>query len=360
MPRLGLLAIPFAFLLLGGGGAAGASPPQVDDQPMWRGWPVWPLHRQHPIRGGFMDPRGSNQKPIFHNGIDISVRDGRPERGHPYDRTHRVYAVEPGTVSTAPNVDDLACHYRSVRVGSFVYGHTDPVGTVQPGQHVDAGEQIGWTCRTLYHVHLAHATTIGGRQVWDNPLKTGVLRPYVDTAPPAVHAIRFMPVAAPVTWFSWGGAINSRMDVAPLDRSHLQGTVSVDASVSDRQSFSGWLAQFPVLVADQVPYSVRVSVTREDDGLRVASGNPFRADSLPTDPGLNGTVFAGGTSENLPTWYCIDLRMTSGCAGTYWFHLFRGGWDTTTVPNGAYRVCVDAYDVVLNHARACVRATVAN
>jgi hypothetical protein len=351
-------AVLVALLLLACAGGAGAAPPDPDGQTAFHGWPVWPLHRQHPIRGGFMDPRGSNQRAIFHTGIDISVRDGRPERGHPAGRTHRVYALESGTASIAQNVADLNCHFRSVRVGSWVYGHVDPVGTLESGQQVDAGQQVGWTCRTLFHVHLAHTISSGGRQVWDNPLRTGVLQPYVDMARPVIHGIRFLP-PAPVKWFSWGGSISSLVDVAPLDPMHLQGTVNVDASVSDPQSFRGWLAKFPVLLADQVPYSIRFAVTREEDGVRVAGGNPFRADAVPTDPALNGAVFAGGTAENLSTWSCIDLRLTN-CAGTYWFHLFRGGWDTTTVPNGGYRICVDAYDAMLNHARSCTRVGVAN
>jgi hypothetical protein len=184
------------------------------------------------------------------------------------------------------------------------------------------------------------------------------LRPYVDTAPPVIHSIRFVS-PAPVQWFSWAGAIASNLDVPPLDPLHLQGTVNVDASVSDAPSFRGWLAKFPALRGAQVPYSVRFTVTSERDGETVAAGNPFRADSLPSDPGLNGAVFAAGTVENVSTWACIDLRMTR-CAGDYWFHLFPNAWNTASLPNGEYRLCVDAYDVVLNHAHSCVRAGIDN
>jgi len=48
----------------------------------WRGWPVLPLDRQHPIRGSFLDPRPDAELgSIYHDGIDIAVRDDRPERG---------------------------------------------------------------------------------------------------------------------------------------------------------------------------------------------------------------------------------------------------------------------------------------
>src|SRR3954454_16488166 len=51
------------------------------------GWPVLPTHEEHPIRGSFLDPRPgevvNGGDPGYHIGIDISVRDDRPERGHP-------------------------------------------------------------------------------------------------------------------------------------------------------------------------------------------------------------------------------------------------------------------------------------
>ena len=65
----------------------------------WRGWPVRPHRRQHPIRGSFLDPRPDPELgAIYHDGVDIAVRDDRPEAGHPPGRTHRVFAIEGGQV----------------------------------------------------------------------------------------------------------------------------------------------------------------------------------------------------------------------------------------------------------------------
>lgn len=336
------------------------TPAPPDASPGWQGWPLWPLHKQHPIRGGFLDPRGSHLRPIFHNGIDIAVRDDRPERGHPLDRTHRVYAVESGTVSFAPDVDQVKCNYRVVRIGDWGYGHVDPVGTVTDGEHVEAGQQIGWSCRTLWHVHLAHWVDVDGHTIYLNPLRSGVLEPYVDTAKPRIGGIRFTPPAPDVHWASFAGSIVSSLAVVPLDPANLRGVVDVSASVSDPQSFHGWLAKFPRLRANQVPYSIRVSVTNLADGARVLGRNVLDGGLIAPDPSLDGAIFAAGTHENLPTWYCLNYPNVY-CAGEYWFHLFGSdGWDTRTVPDGRYRLCVDAFDVVLNHARSCVGVTVAN
>jgi hypothetical protein len=161
----------------------------------WRGWPVRPLHKQHPVRGSFLDPRPGG----FHFGIDISVRDDRPERGAPPGRTHRVYAVESGTVS---NVIDSGspCVLRRLWVGHFAYYHVD--AAVASGQHVSAGQMLGWTCRGQWHVHLSEVTA---GNVLVNPLhRGGKLNPYTDTEAPVIKRIAFYRVAPPL-WTNPGG-----------------------------------------------------------------------------------------------------------------------------------------------------------
>ena len=75
----------------------------------WRGWPVLPLKRQHPIRGSFLDPRPDRRRgAIYHEGVDVAVRDDRPERGAPRGRTHRVYAVGGAACTRRPPVASAA------------------------------------------------------------------------------------------------------------------------------------------------------------------------------------------------------------------------------------------------------------
>ena len=50
----------------------------------FRGWPVSPQHQQHPVRGTFLDPRPDPTfGAIYHTGVDVAVRDDRPEQGAP-------------------------------------------------------------------------------------------------------------------------------------------------------------------------------------------------------------------------------------------------------------------------------------
>jgi len=139
----------------------------------WRGWPVRPHDRQHPIRGSFLDPRPDPELgAIYHDGIDVAVRDDRPERGAPAGRTHRVYAIEGGPVflATPRGARGVA------RIGHFGYGHIDPV--VQMGETVAPGQHIGWTCMGDWHLHLSEFVFTSGPSLVVNPLRPGgKLRP---------------------------------------------------------------------------------------------------------------------------------------------------------------------------------------
>jgi hypothetical protein len=152
----------------------------------WRGWPVRPHNRQHPIRGSFLDPRPDPELgAIYHEGVDVAVRDDRPESGAPQGRTHRVYAIEGGPVhfATPLGVRGFA------HIGHFGYGHIDPI--VSTGEIVTPGQHIGWTCKGDWHVHLSEFIFTTGGQVIVNPLRPGgKLDPYVDTAPPFIREIR--------------------------------------------------------------------------------------------------------------------------------------------------------------------------
>src|SRR5256885_889629 len=195
------------------------------------GWPVAPVQRQHPIRSTLLDPRADDRHgAIYHQGVDIAVNDVQPERGAPRARTHRVYAIEGGVVeeATPPGVRG------NVHLGHFGYGHVD--ASVRPGQRVFAGQMIGWTWLTTWHVHLSEFLFLpGGRRILVNPLRSGgKLRPYVDRLGPLIHEVRFYTPADA----HWG---RRRTNVAVLraagrrlDRQRLSGSVDIRVRAADR------------------------------------------------------------------------------------------------------------------------------
>ena len=151
------------------------------------GWPVKPFDRQHPVRGGFGDPRTLFSGPPtqrtllsgrgqfqFHDGVDISAPDGTA-----------VYPVMSGTVaSVVPHWPGLTVATPDGRV--FEYIHI--VTRLRVGTHVDAGVTVlGRILHGCGHVHLTELAA--GAPV--NPLAAGHLGPYRDTTKPMIRSLTF-------------------------------------------------------------------------------------------------------------------------------------------------------------------------
>lgn len=323
----------------------------------WHGWPVKPLKGQHPIRGSFLDPRPDPQRgAVYHDGVDIAVRDDRPESGAPRGRTHRVYAVEGGPVflATARGVRGFA------HIGHFGYGHIDT--RVLTGEIVTPGQHIGWTCQGDWHVHLSEFIfTAGGGRLAVNPLRPGgKLHPFADRAAPAIREIRFYTPATP----AWGRRPNTSVARLPpagqrLNREKLFGRVDVRVRVSDPQTYIGWFGELPWLAAPHHPFRVAVTIVQLATGRVVRRREVFRAEQLLDLP--PSRHFAPGTEQNLPANGCMSLHRSVRCDGIYWFRLFPlRYWDTTRLPDGSYRLRVRVWDVAGNMAAAEATVTIAN
>jgi hypothetical protein len=323
----------------------------------YRGWPIAPVKRQHPIRGSFLDPRPDPRLgAIYHDGVDIAVREDRPERGAPKGRTHRVYAIEGGEVwdATPSGVGGR------VRAGHFGYGHID--ARVKVGDRVRAGQMIGWTVRGHWHVHLTEFIfTAGGGRLQVNPLRRGgKLSPYVDKAAPRVYEIRFYRPATP-KWGRRGKISVARFPQAGtrLNKSALAGIVDLRARISDPQSFIGWFKDHPHLAAPHHPYRLGLVVVSLKTGRAVIRREVFWSEQLIDVPA--GQHYAPGTEQNLPASGCQLFHRQIACDGTYWFRVFQKPyWDTRKLPDGRYRLAIRAWDVAGNRALAKTDVTIAN
>ena len=323
----------------------------------WQGWPVRPLHKQHPLISSFLDARPAG----FHFGIDIAVRDDRPEPGAPKGRTHRVYAIEGGTAYNVYDSDALSCRERRIWIGHFAYYHVDAV--VAPGQHVSAGQMIGWTCTGEWHVHLSELTS---GHVLVDPLHPGrKLAPYSDSRAPIIYPFAFTR-PAPMLWSTPHGSMRSPATGVPLAPDALTGTVDVRVRVSDPHSFHGWLARFPYLEMPLHPYRESLAVIRASDGAtlmrREVSGPVFPY----AEPLENH--FAPGATANQRVVVCNTFhrsgKLLVPCRGKYWLHAFGTSsspyWDTRSVGNGWYFLRVTAWDATGNSATRAVEVRVRN
>ncbi|TMK95113.1 MAG: hypothetical protein E6G42_03525 [Actinobacteria bacterium] len=342
----------------------------------WTGWPVAPVHRQHPIRSSFLDPRPGTLRTggtaAYHFGIDISVRDDQPEPGAPTGRTHRVYAIEGGIAYLPARRASSPCEDRRVAIGHFQYWHVDPTGVVTNKDSIRPGQMIGWTCKGLWHVHLSESMELYGLRVYVNPLHPGMkLGPYVDRKPPRIHAIKFYRPAMPA-WTAGARAsfpqAGKQFPDASTGRALLSGRVDVRAWIDDPAPYLGWLTHAPALVSPNHPDRIELQVIRESDGRPVLARTVFRAaaflgDSRATQAVPIGYHYAPGTKQAIPAGPCLKAQPRD-CRGVYWFRLFARPtgtyWDTTTTADGDYRLRVRAWDAAGNFASAAARVTIRN
>jgi hypothetical protein len=331
----------------------------------YRGWPVAPRQRQHPVRGSFLDPRAGSEGIVYHHGIDVSVRDDRPEQGAPSNRTHRVYALEGGRVWHI--FRSRTRNEGVVWIGHFGYGHVEPV--VELGDEVRAGDHIAWTTLGQWHLHLSEWVFPGGdrqRRIPVNPLdRWGKIAPYVDESAPVVHDIRFFGAVTPAWRVGLGRAVFPAAG-RELDPLALSGPVDVRARIEDPQSFEGWFADVPLLRTAHHPAHVRIRLTRLDDGTRILERDVFKTDVTLAREGPRPVPishhYAPGTRQNLRAKTAL-ARGRPG-AGELWFRLFAGSggpyWDTRAVRNGPYRLRVAAWDLTGNRAVETIDVAVAN
>ena len=344
------------------GGVAGALPPgfhyRYNDT--YRGWPVRPLHAQHPIRGSFLDPRGNDDDGLsgYHFGIDVNVDDAAPDFGAPAGMSHAVYALEGGVVSTPRTILKHRCINRRLDAGHFSYWHVSPI--VQARQHVRAGQQIGWSCLGAWHVHVSEWQRAGGRRIWVNPLhRGGKIAPYTDTVPPVVAGLAFF--GPPLLPWLPTKSLAAPDSSARLRPAALHGSVEIRARIGDPQSFLGFLARNPAWPTDFTPYRVAVRIASAR-GRTVLDRVSFQADQLPQTPYL--VHYAPGTVEPDNMMECVGPPALPHCAGSYWFRplsRFRQEfWNTRSVPNGTYRITVRAWDVAGNVGVRTATVTVRN
>jgi hypothetical protein len=268
-------------------------------------WPLEPFDEPHPVRAYFNDPRISGKSKAFHFGIDISAPNGTP-----------VFAVDGGTV----HLEDA----RAVSVvgagGDFGYWHIVPA--VRHLQEVGRHELLGHVDPPWLHVHFAERRDGEYR----NPLRKGSLGPWSDNTRPGVTKVTF----------SRNGT--------ELPPAAVQGAVDVIAEAHDAPPVpvpQPW-NDLPV-----TPARVRWCVLRDDEVVRPwHTPVDFRETLLPQS--AFHRIYAPGTRQN-----------HAGAPGLYRFYLAHT-WSTTTLPDGVYRLQVQAIDLAGNTGVRTQRFTVAN
>lgn len=267
------------------------------------GWPLRPFDRQHPIRGGFGDPRFGVVQRNFHFGIDIPAAGGTP-----------VYAVAPGVAFLEPDHVDVLTQALADHASGFSYWHIEPA--VREHAHIRRHELLGWVKPYWAHLHFAEIW----RGNWVNPLRPGALTPYVDRRSPAIGDLRLVPSHAGAGRLT---ALDTRVDVVVA--------ASVAPATRPSPPWDG---------SRLAPALLRWRLLR--DGVPVSSWRiaaDFRTFIPPNR--VYRDVYAADTTP--------DGRYH---AGRYDFYLARG-WDVRPFERGRYAIVVQAF----GPRRGCGSAT---
>ena len=239
----------------------------------YRGWPVAPRNRQHPVRGSWLDPR---RKEIYHPGIDISVRDDRPERGHPPGRTHRVYALEGGLVwrimSRRSPLRRASSGSATSRTVTSCRSSSSAGSPTRPADRLDHQHRVA---------PAPERVALPGGDPEPKPPDPGEpARPGRQDRAVSRHSTPGHPgdPFPPAGGFGLGTRHGSAVfspGGALLDPSRLAGLVDVRARIEDLQSFRGWWRDVPLLETDHHPARVHLAVDRATDGKRVIDRDVF-------------------------------------------------------------------------------------
>lgn len=268
-------------------------------------WPLAPFDRSHPVRGYFNDPRISGSSRAFHFGVDIAAANGTP-----------VYAVAGGTV----HLENPRAV--SVAAAGVEFGYWHIVPAVAHLERVSRHQLLGHIAAPWLHVHFAERR--GG--LYRNPLRAAGLAPWRDTSRPEVTAIRFLR--------------NGRELVPAL----LRGSVDVVCEAYDMPPLPvppPWDG-LPV-----TPARIRWRVLRNGTVVRRwHTPVDFTRTMIPKE--RFRSVYAPGTRQN-----------HAGAPGLYRFYLAHT-WSTELLPDGPYRLEVEASDLAGNTGSRGVDFTLAN
>lgn len=293
-------------------------------------WPVAPFDRQHPVRGGFGDPRTLFRAPptlaglytgpgsfSFHQGVDITAPDGTA-----------VFPVVDGVVSSL-NAGRVFVESGNRR--HFEYWHIAPA--VDVGQRVVAQRTVlGHILHGQAHVHL---TEIDAGRVTD-PLSPGHLTPYADRTIPRVASI----------------TLRRRDDASPEMPNFVRGTVYVAVEAYDTPTMRvpgiwGEMPITPALLRWHVETWNGKVVLRERTAWDTRRTLPPNSEFW--------RYYLRGTFQNMAVFGKHYSWLQPGC-----FVFRTATLDTRRLPDNVYRLVVSVADIRGNASTTSLRFSVHN
>ena len=303
------------------------------------GWPFAPTTSIHPVRGSFDEPRD----PV-HIGVDIEApRDQAP-----------VYAMQGGTVRHV-EADHFDIFAKQGPKGAYLqYWHVKLAPGVRAGAVVRRRALLGTVKPHMLHVHISEY--VPGCGLVDPARPRGLLADPYNTEWPSIGPLSAM-AAGPRAWvpLTLGQAPTDVPDPArPVALDELSGTVDLRASVTDMPKVRMQRnPQMPLAPAAIRAYLAPVANVHRHlfmrtifDGSRLLpSGSPLWHYWAFGTYRQNACYFTAGAT--------CGMQMVWHVAGPH-------GFNTTTVPNGRYKYCVEALTIAGVDGRVCTAVKIAN
>jgi len=292
---------------------------------------IWPFQNQwsiHRIRSGLNDPRS----PV-HFGIDVWATSDRQD----------VYAMQSGVLHH-PQPGHLTIGSATHAV---LYWHVIPVAGIRSGQWVNRGKLLGHIYSNFWHVHISEH--YAGCGFIDPRRPTGPFHDPSNTEAAAIGAVRaYRANSAAYAMPEMSLNPSTHRDPStPLRLDNLSGRVDFRAAITDLPRRPPPLDPAlgrPFPEHRMAPAAIRAYLAPVGrGGLHLGSIYLFDgARAMPAS--AVPTTWAFGTwREDACYYHWRDPAAT--CAQQIVWHTARSGFDTTSVPNGAYLWCIQALTI---------------
>jgi hypothetical protein len=307
------------------------------------GWPFAPTTAVHPIRGSFDEPRS----PV-HIGVDVEApRDQAP-----------VYAMQTGRVT-----DVTPDHFNVVpthgAAGAYLqYWHVNLSSSIKAGTIVTRRELLGTVKKGMLHVHISEH--VNGCGLVDPSRPDGLLADPYNTEWPSIGPLSamvggpraFVPLNLGIAAITGGDTLADPATPIALDA--LKGTVDFRTAVTDMPTFK--MQHNPQLPL--APAAIRAYLAPAGDPNRnLAMRTIFDGSKLLPSGSALWHFWAFGTYRDNACYFTAGAT----CAAQIVWHVGGPqGFNTTTVPNGAYKYCVQALTIAGVSARRCTAVTISN
>jgi hypothetical protein len=303
------------------------------------GWPFAPATAVHPIRGSFDEPRS----PV-HIGVDVEApRDQAP-----------VVAMQAGTVSDVQPDHFDVIPAQGPRGAYLQYWHVKLASGVRAGTVVRRRERLGTVKPHMLHVHISEY--VPGCGLVDPQRPNGLLADPYNTEWPTIGPLSAMAAGprafVPLDVTQPPGDLPDPARPVALDA--LSGTVDLRTSVTDMPKVRMQHGQqLPLAPAAIRGYLAPLTDTHRHVFMRTIFDG---ARLLPSGSAL-WRYWAFGTYRQNGCYYttgaACDMQMVWHVGGPR-------GFDTTTVPNGSYKYCVEALTIAGVDARRCTPVKITN